>query len=106
MPDITDSYGSKATHRKEYIGKIKNFYRAIGVAELRIDSGELNVGDKIMVSGKTTGVYEQIIGSLQVDHKAVDTAKKGVSVALKVEKEARVNDKVYKVSEATAETTQ
>lgn len=93
--DITDIYGSAATTRKEYIGVVKNFYNKINVVEIKVESGELNKNDKILVTGTTTGAKEQILESMQINHKNIDKAKKGKNVAIKIEFTARPNDKVF-----------
>jgi len=93
--DFTDEYGSKATKRKEYIGKIKNFYNKVLVAEVLIESGELKVGDDTLIIGNTTGVLEQKISSIKVNNKEVPTATKGKLVTIKLCSKARANDKLY-----------
>ncbi len=95
--DFTDAYGSKATTRKEYVGYIKNFYGKIGVAEIVIESCGLEVGDNILVIGNATGVFENKVDSIEVDHKKIRKAGKKKRVALKLSKKARINDKVYKI---------
>lgn len=92
----TDEYGSKATKKKTYIGKITNFYKKISVAEIKIESGKLNVGDNILVIGPTTGVHEQKIESIEIDKKKnIKSAKKGQLIGIKISKFCRKNDKVY-----------
>ena len=88
-------YGSKATKRKIYIGKIVHFYKKIKVAEIKIESKGLKIGDKLMVQGPTTGVYEQKLNSIEVEHKKIKSAKKGKMIAVKFDKIVRKNDKVY-----------
>ena len=98
-PSLTDSYGSKATQKKEFVGTIKNFYKKISVAEVKINTGELKTGDKILIIGSTTGVFETVIESMQIDHKEVKVAGKGQPVALMLKKEVRAGDKVYLLRE-------
>ena len=68
MNEWSKAYGSKATKKKIYIGRVKNFYKKIGVAEVFIEANRLNIGDTIMFQGPTTGVVEQKIGSMQQNH--------------------------------------
>ncbi|MBW3002923.1 U32 family peptidase [Candidatus Woesearchaeota archaeon] len=95
--DFTDIYGSASRTRKEYIGVVRNFYSKIGVAEVKLESGELRIGDKLLVTGKTTGAKEQIIGSMEINHEKVQKAGKGKSIALKLDFIARPNDKVFNI---------
>ncbi len=91
----TRAYGSKATKKKHYIGKIKNFYRNIGVAELKIESSQLEVGNDIMFQGPTTGVISQKITSMQKNKKPIKKARKGELIAVKTDSPVRENDKVF-----------
>ncbi|MBW2981289.1 U32 family peptidase [Candidatus Woesearchaeota archaeon] len=93
--DWADIYGSKATTKKVYIGKIIHFYSRINVAEVKIETKRLKIGDKIMIQGPTTGVYEQKLQSIEVKHKKIKQAKKGNVIAVKLEKPARKNDRLY-----------
>lgn len=95
--DFTDKYGSKAKTRKEYIGKIKNFYNKVSVAEILVESGELHPGDEILIIGDTTGLLEQKIDFIKQNDKETIIAGKGKIVTIKLQKKARINDKVYKI---------
>ena len=77
-------YGSQATRKKVYCGKVTNWFDKIGVAEITVESSPLSVGDEVMAIGNTTGVVEFRIEDMRVDFKSVDHAPKGVrcSVAL------------------------
>ena len=83
---------------EEQIGRITHYFAKIGVGVLELTSGMLNIGDTIRIKGHTTDFYQKV-ESIQVEHHAVDSAKKGDSVGLKVENPVRENDLVFKVSE-------
>ena len=70
-------YGSKATHKKVYCGKITNWFGKLGVAEILIESYSLKVGDKILIIGPTSGVVEYVVPEIRVDLKPVEEASKG-----------------------------
>jgi U32 family peptidase len=92
----THNYGSQATEKKIYIGKVTKFYKKIGVAEIIIRGKiKLKVGTKIIFQGSTTGSVEEKINSLEIDHKAVSQATGGQKVALKINSVVRHNDDVY-----------
>ncbi len=92
--DFTDVHGTKASTKKVYVGYVKNFFRQSMVAEVQLDAGKLKVGDKIMVQGQTTGVQEQILTSMEIDHKQIQEAEK-TAVGVKLDFIARENDLVF-----------
>jgi len=91
----TDSEGSKATTRKDYVGLVTNYYKRPGVAEIKVYSHSFRLGDEIMFQGVTTGVFSTIAESIEVCHEKVAVAHKGGIVAVKVDKQVRGRDKVY-----------
>lgn len=91
----TEVDGSAAVRKKAYSGITKNYYGKLGVAEILIHDHSFSVGDEIMFQGKSTGVMLQEVVSLQVDHQQVETAEKGMLVALKTDAQVRTNDKVF-----------
>jgi putative protease len=93
--DWANVYGSKATTRKIYVGKVMHFYNKIKVAEVKIETKGMKLGDKLMIQGPTTGVYEQKLNSMEIKHKKIKQAGKGKTIAVKLNKVARKNDRVY-----------
>jgi len=77
------------------IGKISHYFGKIGVAVIEL-SDALSVGDTIRIVGGETD-FEQVVDSMEVDHKKIDKAKAGDSVGLKIEEKAREGYKVYKL---------
>lgn len=96
----TSSYGSSATQRKVYVGKVTNYFANIGVAELLIEASVLSQGDHIFVLGPTTGALEFDVSEIRVDLKDVDAAKQGDRCSVKLDQAVRRGDKVYKMVEA------
>ena len=96
-------YGSQATRRKVYCGKVTNWFNRIGVAEVLIESGTLRVGDDALIIGPTTGVLEFKVEDLRVEMKPAQEAGKGIycSVAVPVSEmpEDRVTDHPAKEAE-------
>jgi len=90
-------YGSKATKRKEFVGKCTNFFGKLNVAEITLESGELNTGDQILIIGETTGVYEHTIGEMRVDLKPTPHATKGEALSIATSQIVRRGDRVYKL---------
>jgi|SRR3989338_7293786 len=93
--DFTDLYGSGATEKKRYIGLIKNYFKKVNVAEINVESESLNVGDRLMVIGPTTGVKEQIIKSMEINNRQISKIEKGKNAGIRLDFIARVNDKVF-----------
>ena len=100
LGEWSDVYGSKATRKKVYSGKVTNWFAKLGVAEVLIESAPLKVGDKILIIGPSTGVIETEVSEIRVDLKPVEKAEKGtlcsvpVSLSGQTDK-LRRSDKVY-----------
>lgn len=89
-------YGSSATRTKVYAAKGVRYFSNIGVAEFMMESGELCVGDEIVITGPTTGAVIMTVDEIRVDLKPVDKAVKGDSFSIKVDKKIRPSDRLYK----------
>ena len=91
------NYGSSATRRKVYVGKVTNYFKRLGVAEVLIEASPLAVGDEILWMGETTGCIEQVVGEIRLDLNPVDAVKQGDVCSIKVEGgDIRRGDKLYK----------
>lgn len=93
-------YGSSATKRKIYLGKITNYFRKINVAEIKLENGDLSTGDAILITGPTTGVVEFITGEIRVDLIPTGTARKGELCSVQTDHYLRRSDKIYKLVDA------
>ncbi|MCL2681898.1 MAG: U32 family peptidase [Bacteroidales bacterium] len=96
LGEWTEQYGSLATKRKVYVGKVTNFFNKINVAEIKIETGQLSVGNDVLIMGETTGVYEDTISEIRVDLQSVQTAEKGVLCSIATRALVRRGDKVYR----------
>ena len=94
------NYGSEATERKIYVGKITNYFAKIGVAEVLLEAQNLQVGDKILITGETTGVYEDILEEIRYELQPVDKLEKGSLFSIKTKELVRRNDKLFKIVKA------
>ena len=95
------NYGSQATKRKIYIGKSLNYFTKIGVGEFKIETQELKVGDRIIITGPTKGVIERTVDEIRVDLAPVDFAAKGNICSIPVKDKVRRADKMYKIVDAS-----
>jgi len=89
-------YGSSATKRKVYIGKVTNYFAKINVAEIKLENGDLEKGDSLLFTGPTTGVIEFTAGEIRVDLRETEKALKGEFCSIMVPDLLRRSDKVYK----------
>lgn len=103
LGEWTEKYGSQATKRKQYIGKVTNYFTKLGVVELKIETNFLSVGDEIHIIGPTTGVYEDTIEEIRVDLKPTETTGKGEICSFAVKSLVRRGDKVYRILEVEEE---
>ncbi len=97
LGEWTDSSGSKATVKKVFLGKGLHYYGKPKIGEFKIEAQSLSKGDKVLITGPTTGVVETVVEELRVDGKVVESAKRGEEVTFKVDEIIRSSDKLYKV---------
>ncbi len=83
--------------RKMYIGKGIHFYPKAAIGEFIIEENNLNIGDKILISGPTTGNQELSITELFVNDVKAKQALLGDKCALKLPFRIRLSDKLYKL---------
>ncbi len=95
LGEWSEVYGSKATEQKVYVGKCMKYFSNIGVGEFLIESASLSVGDKVLVTGTTTGALIQTVDEIRFDLQPVQTAVKGQHISFKVSGKVRPNDKLY-----------
>jgi U32 family peptidase len=100
LGEWSHNYGSMATHRKVYLGKATNYLSKLEVAEFRLETGDLEVGDNILIIGPTTGVIETTVNEIRVNLESVHEATKGVHFSITVPQKIRRNDKIFKLVDA------
>lgn len=99
LGEWSDVHGSKATTRKKYIGKGVHYYPKAGIAEFKLETHSLKVGDKILITGPTTGVIETEVKELMVDEVKYNEIKKGVNFTTPLDTIIRNSDKLYVVED-------
>ncbi len=97
----TERYGSQATRKKIYVGKVTNYFSKLGVVEVKMESYEMSLKDDLLIIGPTTGVEELNPEEIRVDLQPVATTRKGEMCSFKVPVLVRRGDKVYKLVEPT-----
>lgn len=95
LGEWNDSYGSKATEKKVYCAKTIKYFSKIGVAEFQVEAHEIKVGDKLLITGPTTGAMYLDCNEIRYDLKPVQTAKKGWRISIAVPNKVRPSDKLF-----------
>ncbi|MFW5656073.1 MAG: peptidase U32 family protein [Bacteroidota bacterium] len=104
LGEWSDVYGSKASTKKVYIGKVTNFFSKLHVAEVQCETGTLKLGDEVLFIGETTGVHEQGINEMRKERNNIEKVSRGDVFSLPVNDLVRRGDKVYKVVNVKPET--
>jgi putative protease len=98
--EYADIYGSKASKRKEYLGKVLNYYKKAGVVYISVEAGSIKKGDEIYIIGETTGVVQLKAENLLEDEHNIESASKGMKITFKCNDTVRPRDAVYLIKEA------
>ena len=90
-------YGSAATEKKILVGKITKYFSRLNVAEVAVEAHDFNQGDKMLITGTTTGAMYLTADEIRFDLKPVTTARQATHVSIPVSGKVRPNDKVFKI---------
>lgn len=101
MAEHSTRYGSSATERKVYVGKVTNFFKKISVAEVLVEAAPLAEGDSLVWMGETTGAVEQQAEGLTLDDEVVGEVPQGRYCSIRTPQLLRRGDKLYKMVPAT-----
>ena len=97
MGEWNKNYGSNATERKVYIGKGTKYYSRLGVAEFTVEATTFQVGDRLLITGPTTGVMYVTADEIHDDNGPVQVAQQGTRVSIAVTGKVRPSDKLFKL---------
>lgn len=100
LGEWSNNYGSMATQRKVYVGKGVNYFSNLKVAEFKLETGPLKVGDEIFITGPTTGLVKTIVEEIQLEKQSVEEAPKGSYISIPMDTKIRKSDKLYKIVDA------
>ncbi len=101
MEEWTKKSHSLSPLEKTYVGKVSNFYKKIQVAELTLAGCGLQKGEELLIQGDITGLVQQVILSMQIDHHDAESAEKGQEVAIQLLQPVRRGDEVYVLRQRT-----
>ena len=99
MGEWNKEYGSCATERKVYVGKGTKYFSKLGVAEFAVEATTFQVGDKLLITGPTTGVIYVTAEEIHDDNGPVQVAQQGTRVSVAVPAKVRPSDKLFKLIE-------
>lgn len=95
LGEWNDTYGSKATEKKVYAARTVKYFSKIGVAEFQVEAHEIEVGDKLLITGPTTGAMYLDCTEIRYDLKPVSRAEKGWRISIPVPDKVRPSDKLF-----------
>lgn len=97
MGEWNKNYGSLATEKKVLVGKVTKYFSKIGVAEIAVEAASFKKGDKLLITGTTTGAMYLNAKEIRYDLGAVEEAEQGWRVSIPVPDKVRPNDKFFKL---------
>lgn len=97
LGEWNNRYGSMATEKKAYVGRGVKYFSKLGVAEFKLEAGEIRKGDKLLVTGPTTGALYFTAEEIRYDLDPVEVGEKGRNVSLPVPEKVRPSDKLYRI---------
>lgn len=97
MGEWTKEYGNKATEKKVLIGKVMKYFSRLGVVEIAVEANTFSKGDKLLITGNTTGAMFLNADEIRYDLRPVDAAEQGWRVSIPVPGKVRPNDKLFKL---------
>jgi putative protease len=100
MGEWSNSYGSKASKRKVFIGSGLKYYDKVKVGEFQLEAQTLGLGDEVIITGPTTGLLQLTISEMHLNNAPTDSVKKGDVFSFPVESKIRPSDKLYKIVDA------
>lgn len=107
LGEWTHHYGSRATRRKNYVGRCTNFFKNLSVAEFSLEAvPSLSEGDELLITGETTGAYELVAHDLHDEAgKSVHTVPQGQLFALRTDRVVRRGDRLFLLTPTPEEET-
>jgi len=97
LGEWNSNYGSNATEKKVLVGKVIKYFSRLNVAEVAVQASEISLGDKLLITGPTTGVMYLELNEMRYELQPVERAEKGWRVSIPVTGKVRPNDKLFKL---------
>lgn len=100
LGEWSDNPGSNATQKKVYVGKAMHYFQKASIGEFKIEAYDIKIGDRILITGPSTGAQELVIEEMFVNEQPAEKATKGDDCTFKLPFRIRLSDKLYKIVEA------
>ncbi len=97
LGEWNDHYGSMAKERKVLVGKVTNYFSRLQVAEVAVEANTFKLGDKLLITGPTTGAMYLQATEIHGDHGPIGEAPQGTRVSIPVTARVRPNDKFFRI---------
>jgi len=97
LGEWSNQYGNRATEKKLYIGKVIKYFSKLGVAEFLLETQSLCAGDKVLVTGPTTGALIFDAEEIRLELMQTEQVQRGDRFSLKTPSKVRPSDKLYKL---------
>ncbi len=97
MGEWNTHYGSVATEKKVLVGKVIKYFGKLNVAEVAVEAAPFAKGDKLLITGSTTGVMYLTADEIRYDLQPVEQARQATRVSIPVKGKVRPNDKLFKL---------
>jgi putative protease len=102
LGEWTTTYGSSATKRKIYLGKVTNYFTRPGVAEIKLETGDIKEGDELLITGPSTGLVRQTVTGLRDESgNEVVIIPRGEVCSIKTGEKVRRSDRVFRWIDAS-----
>jgi putative protease len=101
LGEWSGNYGSLATKRRVYLGKVTNYFTNKGIGEFKLETGPLKPGDEILITGPSSGVIQTVVTEVRVELQPVEEAPKGSYCSVSVPSKVRRSDKIYRIVDAS-----
>lgn len=98
LGEWNNQYGNRATEKKLYLGKVLKYFSKLGVAEFLVETQSLSAGDRVLITGPTSGAQTFTAEDIRVDLISTGTASKGERFSMKTPEKVRPSDKLYKLT--------
>ncbi|MBQ1853775.1 MAG: U32 family peptidase, partial [Prevotella sp.] len=105
LGEWNSNYGSNATEKKQLVGKVVKFYSRLSVAEVSVEASEFSVGDRLLITGPTTGALWLDADEIRYELQPVSTAHQRQHVSIPVPEKVRPGDKLFKLISVAQQTT-
>lgn len=97
--DFAEQYGSVATTKKIYVGKVLNYFKKTKIVHAKLEAGDVDINDDLVIIGQKTGAVECKLSSLFANDIRVDKANRGSEITFPCESEVKIKDQIYKIVE-------